>query len=142
LKHQGLVKPKIMDRIKSKNEKSLCEKSMKVVVNIIKLSSFSIAQKTLGATTSTRKAGPESDMDSDEEAPVPDQLSTSRRSQQPQSRANPTYVIKSGGSNGSTEHLIYQERVPIDVSPKKEQCVDGLASDYICKIRTKLGRGV
>ncbi|CAJ1943983.1 unnamed protein product [Sphenostylis stenocarpa] len=130
-----------MDRIKSKSEKSLCEKSMKVVVNIIKLSSFSIAQMTLGAT-STRKSDPESDMDSDGDAPISDQLPTSRRSQQPQSRANPTYVIKSGGSNGSTEHLIYQERVPTDVNPKKEQCVDGLASDYISKIRNKLGRDV
>ncbi|QCD80915.1 hypothetical protein DEO72_LG2g1238 [Vigna unguiculata] len=129
-----------MDRIKSKNEKSLCEKSMKVVVNIIKLSSFSIAQKSLGGTS--KKSGPESDMDSDEEAPVPDQFPTTRRSQQPQSRANPTYVIKSCGSNGSTEHLIYQERVPTDVNPNKEQCVDGLASDYISKIRNKLGRGV
>ncbi|TKY55146.1 hypothetical protein E2542_SST19560 [Spatholobus suberectus] len=128
-------------RVKSKSEKSLCEKSMNVVVNVIRLSSFSIAQKTLGATN-TRKAGSESDMDPDEEALVPDQFTASRRSQQPQSRANPTYVIKSVGSNGSTERLIYQERVPSDVNQKKEQCVDGLASDYISKIRNKLGRGV
>ncbi|KAL2321905.1 hypothetical protein Fmac_026284 [Flemingia macrophylla] len=130
-----------MDRIKSKSEKSLCEKSMEVVVNVIRLSSFSLAQRTLGATN-TRKAGSESDMDLDEEAPVPDQFpTTSKRSQQPQSRANPTYVIKSIGSNESTEHLIYQERVPSDINQKKEQCVDGLASDYISKIRNKLGRG-
>ncbi|KAG4932731.1 hypothetical protein JHK87_046733 [Glycine soja] len=114
---------------------SLCEKSMQVVVNVIRFSSFSIAQKTLGAT-STTKAGPGSDMDPDEEplVAVPDQFpAASKRSQQPQSRANPTYVIKSAGSIGSTEHLIYQERVPGDVNPKKEQCVDGLASDYITK---------
>ncbi|KAK7389006.1 hypothetical protein VNO78_23837 [Psophocarpus tetragonolobus] len=140
LRRQGLVK-KIMDRIKSKSEMSLCEKSMKVVVNVIRLSSFSIAQMTLGAT-STRKASPGSDVDPDEESLVPDQFPASKRSQQPQSRANPIYVIKSDGSNGSTEHLIYQERVPGDVNPKKEQCVDKSASDYICKIRNKLARGV
>ncbi|RDX73232.1 hypothetical protein CR513_47185, partial [Mucuna pruriens] len=129
-----------MDRIKSQSEMSLCEKSMKVVVNVIRLSSFSIAQKSLGGTN-RRKGGSGSDMDLDEEeALVPDQFPASKRSQQPQSRANPTYVIKSGGSNGTTEHLIYQERVPGDVNPKKELCVDGLASDYISKIRNKLGR--
>ncbi|KAK7265740.1 hypothetical protein RJT34_33363 [Clitoria ternatea] len=136
-------------KVKSKSDKSLCEKSMSVVVNVIRLSSFSIAQKTLGAT-STRKGGKErsgcdddSDMNHEKQPLVPDQFSSTRRSQQPQSRANPTYVIKSLGSNGSTEHVIYKERsVLSDVDSKKEQCVDGLASDYISKIRNKLGRGL
>lgn len=42
---------------------------------------------------------------------------------------------------------IHKERVHDDdddriihVNSKKEQCVDGLASDYIFKIRNKLGR--
>jgi len=137
---------------KSKNEESLCEKSMKVVVNVIRLSSFSIAQRTLGVGASTtRKSRKEKDLSdsdySDKEHKKENLVSnkqfpaSSRRSQQPQSRANPTYVIKSVGSNRSTEYLIHKERLH-DVNPKKELCVDGLASDYISKIRNKLGRSL
>lgn len=135
------------ERVKSKSEMSLCEKSMEVVVNVIRLSTFSIAKRTLGATTRS-KSGKDlsgsdfSDMEPEKEhQQVPDQFPASKRSQQPQSRANPTYVIKSVGSNGSTGYVIHEERVH-KVSPKKDQCVDGLASDYISKIRNKLGRGL
>ncbi|KAJ1439000.1 hypothetical protein SESBI_02775 [Sesbania bispinosa] len=117
---------------------------MKVVVNIIRLSSFSIAQRTLGATTG--KAGNKevsgsdySDMDLEKEPIlVHHQFPASKRSQQPQSRANPTYVIK---SNGSTACMFHKERVH-DINTKKEQCVDESASVYINKIRNKLGRGL
>ncbi|RHN63571.1 hypothetical protein MtrunA17_Chr4g0059741 [Medicago truncatula] len=134
---------------KSKNEESLCEKSMKVVVNVIRLSSFSIAQRTLGVGASTtRKSRKDKDLSDSEKEPMKEKLvsnkqfpASSRRSQQPQSRANPTYVIKSVGSNRSTEYLIHKERLH-DVNPNKELCVDGLASDYISKIRNKLGRSL
>ncbi|CAK8563101.1 unnamed protein product [Lathyrus sativus] len=135
-------------REKSKSEKSLCEQSMQVVVNILRLSSFSIAQTTLGVST-TRKSGKAkdsfsesdySDNETKKEKLVSNQQfpASTRRSQEPQSRANPTYLIKSVGSNGSTEYMIHKERL----KPKKEVCVDGLASDYISKIRNKLGRSV
>ncbi|CAL5198317.1 unnamed protein product [Lathyrus oleraceus] len=136
-------------REKSKSEKSLCEQSMQVVVNIIKLSSFSIAQRTLGVSTTIRKSGKDknifsesdySDNETKNEKLVSNQQfpASTRRSQQPQSRANPTYVIKSVGSNGSTEYMIHKERL----KSKKELCVDGLASDYISKIRNRLGRNL
>jgi hypothetical protein len=137
-------------RVKSKSEESLCEKSMKVVVNVIRLSSFSIAQRTLGVGATTRKSGKDkdfsgsdfSDKETKKEKSVSNkQFPASSRSQQPQSRANPTYVIKSVGSNGSTEYMIHKERLH-DVNSKKELCVDGLASDYISKIRNKLGRSL
>ncbi|KAK2409014.1 hypothetical protein P8452_70641 [Trifolium repens] len=138
-------------RVKSKSEESLCEKSMKVVVNVIRLSSFSIAQRTLGVgATTTRKSGKDkdfsgsdfSDKETKKEKSVSNkQFPASSRSQQPQSRANPTYVIKSVGSNGSTEYMIHKERLH-DANSKKELCVDGLASDYISKIRNKLGRSL
>ncbi|PNY01140.1 hypothetical protein L195_g024428 [Trifolium pratense] len=125
---------------------------MKVVVNVIRLSSFSIAQKTLGVGgATTRKSGKDkdfsgsddySDKEIKEEKLVSNkQFPASSRSQQPQSRANPTYVIKSVGNNGSTEYMIHKERLH-DVNSKKELCVDGLASDYISKIRNKLGRSL
>lgn len=142
----------IMDysRVKSKNEKSLCEKSMNVVVNIIRLSSFSIAQRTLG-TTARKSGNKEENLDhfGDNKEPEMEKMvsnqfpASSRRSQQPQSRVNPTYVTKSVGSNRSTEYMIHKERLHHHhhhVNSNKELCVDGLASDYISKIRNKLGR--
>lgn len=146
--------------MKSRNERSLCEKSMSVMVNVIRLSSFSIAQRTLGvgkaAGNKMNQLNSGSDYSSDmgpeyyQKEPAalvnnnnPDHhqfpaaaAAGSRRSQQPQSRANPTYVIKSVGSNntdGSTSTAY--------VIQKDQQCVDGLASDYINKIRNKLGHG-
>ncbi|KAL2321906.1 hypothetical protein Fmac_026285 [Flemingia macrophylla] len=82
-----------MDRIKSKSEKSLCEKSMKVVVNIIRLSSFSIAQRSLGVgATNGRKVGSRSDMDPDEEALGPDRFpTTSKRRIHPQGELEPKF---------------------------------------------------
>lgn len=154
-------------RVKSKSDMSLCEKSMKIVVSVIRLSSFSIAQKSLGATTTTGKIRKDQLLSESDYSDISDPIkkepnplvadefpaatSRSSRSQQPQSRANPTYVIKSSvGNNGSsTAYMnIHKERVHhhddddqiIHVNSKKEQCVDGLASDYIFKIRNKLGR--
>ena len=126
-------------RVKSKCESSLCEKSMMVVANVIRLSSFSIAQKTLGVTT-TGKDGKElsgsdySDVESEKEPLVPHQFP-----KEPLRGSNPTYV-KPVGSSGSNRCVIYGDRVH-KVKPKKEECVDGLASDYITKIRNKLGCG-
>ncbi|CAK8563100.1 unnamed protein product [Lathyrus sativus] len=125
---------------------------MQVVVNILRLSSFSIAQTTLGVST-TRKSGKAkdsfsesdySDNETNKEKLVSNQQfpASTRRSQQPQSRANPTYLIKSVGSHDSTEYMIHKENRLHEVKSKKELCVDGLASDYISKIRNKLGRSL
>ncbi|KAE9602595.1 hypothetical protein Lalb_Chr12g0201261 [Lupinus albus] len=133
-------------KVKSKNEKSLCEISMEVVANIIRLSSLSIAQKTVGVST-TAKAG----KDHQKEPLVHDQFpAATKRSQVLQSHANPTFMIKPvGGSEPTTtttqvihkERVNHKERVH-QVKPKKEESVDGLASEYIHKIRNKLGCGL
>ncbi|MED6195130.1 hypothetical protein PIB30_035157 [Stylosanthes scabra] len=150
--------------MKSKSsEKSLCEKSMMVVANVIRLSSFSIAHKTLGVSTNGKNGkGLSSGSDlSDLEplhekepmVPLRDQFpaATSRRSQEPLSRANRTYVIKPSGSHGSsTGCVVYKDQRISEANgnnnhnnkAKKEECVDGLASDYITKIRSKLGCGL
>ncbi|KAL1371577.1 hypothetical protein HN51_001806 [Arachis hypogaea] len=154
--------------MKSKtSEKSLCEKSMMVVANVIRLSSFSIAQKTLGVNTNGKNGKDLSSVtDSDLEplhekepmVPLRDHqiaAAMSRRSQEPLSCANRTYVIKPSGSHGSsTGSVVYKEQRISEANngnninnnhsnkPKKEECVDGLASDYITKIRSKLGCGL
>ncbi|KAI9086401.1 hypothetical protein K1719_031485 [Acacia pycnantha] len=132
-------------------DRSLCEKSMKVVSNIIRISSFSLAQMTLGTTV---KATKEEDMVTDDEVEpsvVPPQFrGTSRRLQEPQNRPNRTYVIKPGGAGGRNEgaedeishhhhHRVVHHHHEIE---KKEECVDGLASDYIKKIRNQIGCGL
>ncbi|CAL0325385.1 unnamed protein product [Lupinus luteus] len=131
-------------RVKSKNDKSLCEISMEVVANVIRLSTFSIAHRTIGATI-TGKA----EKDHDKEPLVPHQFpAATKRSQEPLTHANPTFMIKPArGSGPTTNQVIHKERViPKErvhqVMPKKEESVDGLASEYIHKIRNKLGCGL
>ncbi|KAK4264264.1 hypothetical protein QN277_025468 [Acacia crassicarpa] len=132
-------------------DRSLCEKSMKVVSNIIRISSFSLAQMTLGATVKAMKE--EEDMVADDEVEpsvvLPQFGGTSRRLQEPQNRPNRTYVIKPEGAGGRNEvaedeishhhHRVVHHQHEIE---KKEVCVDGLASDYIKKIRNQIGCGL
>ncbi|KAI4336070.1 hypothetical protein L6164_014645 [Bauhinia variegata] len=122
------------------DQNSLSEKSMKVVTNMIRMSSFSLSHKTLGTCRSAAKDIPGSDKVPEREPlVVPSQSHGSRRLLEPQSRSNPTYVIKPAGNNGL--HSIHKERIP--VPPKKEDSsVDGLATDYIRKIRKQLGCGL
>ncbi|TYI35755.1 hypothetical protein ES332_A03G098200v1 [Gossypium tomentosum] len=53
--------------IEENNDKSLCEKSMKMVMNIIRFSSFSIVKASLGTTgyhsTPTKNLKPATDFD-------------------------------------------------------------------------------
>ncbi|MED6148220.1 hypothetical protein PIB30_050997 [Stylosanthes scabra] len=138
--------------MKSKSsEKSLCEKSMMVVANVIRLSSFSIAHKTLGVSTNGKNGKDlSSGSDYSDIEPLCDQFpaATSRRLQQPLSHANRTYVVKPSGSHGSssTGCVVYKDHRVSEANgnnkAKKEECVDGLASDYITKIRSKLACGL
>ncbi|KAJ7956306.1 Homeobox-leucine zipper protein [Quillaja saponaria] len=131
-----------MNRKAKSDHESLCEKSMKIVTNIVKLSSFSIAHMTLGTTTGkdAKHLAPTvagSDMASNESMLSQFPESRSRRSQEPQSHSNPIYVTKPVQANGSL-HLIHKERAD-HIKPKREDSVDGLASDYIRKVRKQLG---
>ena len=119
-----------MDRAKSNKstEISLCEKSMLVVANIIRLSSLSIAQRTPG-TTPTGKAGKELSGPHDYSHVAPKKEPVVLHDQFPARRLPPTYVMpKPAGNNQSTSH-----------EPKS---VDESASDYIRKMRKKFGCGL
>lgn len=132
------------NRTMSNKDKSLCEKSMKVVANIIKLSSFSIALKTVGATSAkthkglsnTSLASEYADMVPEKKQLVRDQVYESKWSKEPKNRANLTYVTYPVMSDGSTSH-VQAQKVP--AKQKEEEGVDLLASQYIKKMRTRLG---
>ncbi|KAE9610044.1 hypothetical protein Lal_00006447 [Lupinus albus] len=132
-------------KVKSKNDKSLCEISMEVVANVIRLSTFSIAHRTIRGATTTGK----NEKDHDMEPLVPHQFPAAcKRSQEPLSHANPTFMIKPARDSGpTTTQVIHKERViPKErvhqVIPEKEESIDGLASEYIHKIRNKLRCGL
>ncbi|XP_028781693.1 uncharacterized protein LOC114737872 [Neltuma alba] len=126
---------------------------MRVVSNIIRISSFSLAQRTLGGTTvkaSSKEEEEEEDTVSEIEPLVVlpagrSRGSSGRRLQEPQIRQNRTYVIKpaaGGGGGGNEQDEISHHRVIQHEIEKKEECVDGLASDYIKKIRNQIGCGL
>ncbi|MBA0735282.1 hypothetical protein Gogos_019144 [Gossypium gossypioides] len=90
--------------IEERNDKSLCEKSMKMVMNIIRFSSFSIAKTSLGTTgyrstpTKNLKPATDSDMVIDDELPQP-QFSGNQRSEKLQSSTKPRSA-RNGDVNG------------------------------------------
>lgn len=109
---------------------------------MVKLSSFSIAYKTLG-TTSGKTTKELSVSGYDYGGLVPEReplVHGSKRSKEPTSRANPTYLIKPVQSNGSNSHIIHEERV--HPTQQKDESVDRLAGEYIRNIRKRLGCGL
>ncbi|KAK4257128.1 hypothetical protein QN277_006758 [Acacia crassicarpa] len=120
---------------------------MKVIANIIKLISFSIALKTVGTTTSAKThsrglsnstSGSEyADMVPEKEQLVRDQIYESKWSKEPKRRASPTYVTYPVLRNGSTSH-VQEQKLPAK-QKKEEEVVDLLAAKYIEKMRKKLG---
>lgn len=129
----------------SVDERSLCEKSMKVVSNIIRISSFSLAQKTLGTTVKVSKKEENEDMVAEVER-LNRFSGSSRMLQEPMNRPNRTYVIKPRGWTNEEEvdEISHHRRCVVHQHEieKKEECVDGLASDYIKKIRNQMGCGL
>ncbi|XVF50228.1 hypothetical protein PTKIN_Ptkin04bG0079300 [Pterospermum kingtungense] len=106
--------------IEERNDKSLCEKSMKMVVNIIKLSSFSIAKMSLGTSGTEHPSSPTKSLtpatDSDM---VTDQLLQ-------QSSSKPySYVVQPEGGNESM--MVHQEK----------RDGDGIFAAYIRKVHEK-----
>ena len=116
---------------KGKRNKSLCEKSMKMVTNIVKLSSFSIAKVTLGTSEPyspvTKKLVSFSGSVKVSNGPPLPQFSGSQRAKEPESRSNPiSYLIEPVEGNMSSSYVI-----------REETSVDGKASDYIRRIHAK-----
>ncbi|KAE8697633.1 Detected protein of unknown function [Hibiscus syriacus] len=119
--------------VEERNEnKSLCEKSMKVVVNIIKLSSFSIAKMGLGEATGhpTAAKSPTSIMDSNTfvDGPMPRAPRASGMSEKLQSRSKP-YSFVMHPANGGNESLVVREG--------KRDDGDGKFAAYIKKVHEK-----
>lgn len=113
---------------KDRSSESLCETSVKMVTNIIKLSSFSVAKASLGTSTrpqSSRNLSLNVGDDSyvvGPEPPLP-RFPGSRRSQE--SSKPISYLVEPGKGVGSA-YLIHEE-----------ENVDSMASDYINKVHEK-----
>ncbi|CAN1836222.1 hypothetical protein LINPERHAP1_LOCUS34696 [Linum perenne] len=120
---------------KDRSNNSLCEKSMKVVVNIIRLSSFSIAKMSLGTAGSgsgspvlKRNLAPMTNSAVATKEPLLPQIPGSRRSQEPQTRSNhKSFLMEPGKGNGSSSCMVHEE----------SSVIDGKASDYIRKVHEK-----
>ncbi|KAL9337816.1 hypothetical protein Peur_069585 [Populus x canadensis] len=112
------------------NNNSLCEKSMKMVVNIIKLSSFSIAKMSLGTPSppvATKSLAHVTGSVVVPKEPLLSQIPGSRRSQEPQGSSNPkSFVMQPDEGNGSS-HVIHEDN----------SVINGRASDYIRKVHEK-----
>lgn len=109
-----------------RNKKSLCETSMEMVANIIKLSSFSIAKKSLGiieppSPAKTLQTKPSSDMVVDKPQPL-----RTQKSVKPKNSPRPTYFLEPNGGNES-QYIVHEEKSPID----------DRASYYIRKVHQK-----
>lgn len=118
---------------KDRSSKSLCEKSMKMVANIIRLSFFSIARMSLGAGGHPAAVGRNLEhvthvretVKIDDNNSMPSQSPGSRRSQQPQSSSRLSYLIEPDEKDDSS-HVI-----------REELGVDGRASAYIRRVHEK-----
>ncbi|KAG5230071.1 Serine/threonine-protein kinase [Salix suchowensis] len=94
---------------KHRNNNSICEKSMNMVVNIIRLSSFSIATMSL------------------DHLPLMTQIPGSRRSQESHGSSKPiSFVMQPDEGNGSSR-----------VIHKENSFIDERASDYIRRVHEK-----
>lgn len=107
---------------KDRNDESLCEKSMSMVVNIIKLSSFSIAKMSLGDSTSSTASKNLRPMKNSvtvgDEHLLPRFLGT-HRSEKPRSRSKPMLVEPGAGRKSLLK--VHQDN----------SIIDDLAFEYI-----------
>nr|XP_016503768.1 PREDICTED: uncharacterized protein LOC107821820 [Nicotiana tabacum] len=112
---------------KSRSNKSLCEKSIKMVTNVIRLSSLSIARMSLGIqvqpeTVKTPVTGPATFVKGSTTAQFPESL----RSQEPVNIKKPIAYLIEPVKNDKSMHVIHEKN-----------SVDGRASDYIRKVHEK-----
>ncbi|KAF3972150.1 hypothetical protein CMV_004311 [Castanea mollissima] len=96
---------------KGRSNKSICEKSMKMVVNIIKLSSFCISKMSLGVGGNQVMV---------------DMSTKNQRSQEPQSRSKKISYLIEPSENDESTYVICEE-----------MNIDGRASAYIRKVHEK-----
>ncbi|XP_022954798.1 uncharacterized protein LOC111456949 [Cucurbita moschata] len=124
-----------------RSSESLCEKSMLLVANLIKLSSSISFAKTANEVTAGSRAAGRQSRGNPATTPL---IPGSRRLQEPQSRAKPIYVTKPGGGGFQIGHGSPRYSSPSLPSPSSylireesdfvEANVDGWASEYIEKV--------
>ncbi|CAN0900726.1 hypothetical protein LINGRAHAP2_LOCUS21006 [Linum grandiflorum] len=119
-----------------RSSNSLCEKSMKMVVNIIRLSSFSIAKMSLGTAASgsgspvvNRNLAPMTNSVVAAKEPLLPQIPGSQRSQEPQTRSkHKSFLMEPARKGkGSSSCMVHEE----------SSVIDGMAADYIRKVHEK-----
>lgn len=110
-------------RSRERIEESLCEKLMKVVANVIRLSAFSIAKRSLGTTGED----PVASRNFQHATETLNMVSTKPllRAQMPQTNSSQTYLVEPDGVKGSSYVV------------EEDMNVDGRASAYIRKVREK-----
>ncbi|KAK4370862.1 hypothetical protein RND71_010337 [Anisodus tanguticus] len=111
---------------KSRSNNSLCEKSMKMVTNVIRLSSLSIASMSLGIVTQPAAGKmPTSGSAAFIKGPSTAQFPESLRSQEPMNVKKPIAYLIEPAESGKSLYAI------------NEKSVDGRASDYIRRVHEK-----
>ncbi|KAK2663871.1 hypothetical protein Ddye_002445 [Dipteronia dyeriana] len=103
--------------------KSLCENSMKMMVNIIKLSSFSIAKMSFGSAGSSPAATKNLQVN----GPLLPQSPGSRKSEKPKNSSKPVSFLMGQTGESESSYVVHGERSHID----------GKASAYIRKVHQK-----
>ncbi|XP_065876735.1 uncharacterized protein [Euphorbia lathyris] len=124
-----------MSTCKDKSNDSLCEKSMKMVVNIIKLSSFSIAKMSLGVVLTEPSLVNKNLTPVTGSVMVTDQpeipAGSRKSSQQMRSRSKPySFVMQKADEEKGSTYMIREGN----------SLIDGMASDYIKKFHEKNSR--
>ncbi|KAB2001966.1 hypothetical protein ERO13_D11G031200v2 [Gossypium hirsutum] len=110
--------------IEERNERSLCEKSMKMVANIIRLSSFSIAKMSLGEPTTATTKSPVPTTGSDTFTDEPSRFSGSHK----QTRSKPySFMMEPAASDGNESRMVREEK----------EHSDGRFAEYIRKVHEK-----
>ncbi|KAJ6760611.1 hypothetical protein OIU79_025449 [Salix purpurea] len=117
---------------KHRNNNSICEKSMNMVVNIIRLSSFSIATMSLGSPSppviSKRLVSVAAGSVPAAKEPLMTQIPGSQRSQESHGSSKPiSFVMQPDEGNGSSR-VIHKDQ---------NSCIDERASDFIRRVHEK-----
>ncbi|KAK3225792.1 hypothetical protein Dsin_005654 [Dipteronia sinensis] len=103
--------------------KSLCETSVKMMVNIIKLSTFSIAKMSLGASGPS----PATTKNLQVNEPLLPQSPGRRKSEKPKNSSKPVLFLMEPTGGSESSYVVHGEKSHID----------GKASAYIKKVHQK-----
>lgn len=120
-----------MKSYKLRGDESLCEKSMKVVTSMVRLSSLSICKVSLGTSKPLpvirNLASVAAPVVVVEKQPLP-QITGNRRSQEPQisGKKRRVFLVEAVAENGCSSIV------------REDNSIDGKASDYINKVHAKI----